>query len=166
VAAQIPPDIGSALRRIGAVIDPAATAALYAPLHRPGPEAGVKLTRDRRYGADPRHRLDTFAPGVAGAALLRQNIGAEGGDPQLQAERSALPGLLDTPVPVLLAYAEIDPPEFHEQSEQAHRALRAAGCDATLLKLAGHSHTSEVYAINTADHALTDAVLEFVQAHI
>ena len=287
MAAQIPPDIASALRRIGAVIDPAATAALYAPLHRAKPDAGVKLTRDRRYGADPRHRLDTFAPGAAGAirpvlvfvhgggftggerrsgdspfydnilrwavangmvgvnmtyrlapahgwpaaqqdigaalAWVRQNIGAEGGDPsriflmghsagathvaqylahpqfhtspaggiagavllsglidtasaeqnssfhayfgadpQLQAERSALPGLLHSPVPLLLAYAELDPPEFHQQSERVHATLRAAGIDPPLLKLAGHSHMSEVYAINTADAALTGALSAFV----
>ena len=40
-----------------------------------------------------------------------------------------------------------------------------AGIDAPLLKLAGHSHMSEVYAINTADTALTTPLLGFIQAH-
>ena len=53
--------------------------------------------------------------------------------------RSAWPGLVASRVPLLLG-----------------------GRDAPLLKLMGHSHMSELYSINTADHALTGAFSAFV----
>jgi hypothetical protein len=65
-------------------------------------------------------------------------------------------------VPLLLADAELDPPEFGRQSEQLHKALCAAGTCPPLLRLLGHNHMSEVYAINTPDTALTDAVRAFI----
>jgi hypothetical protein len=65
-------------------------------------------------------------------------------------------------VPLLVAYAELDPSDFHEQAEQAQAALCAAGRCGPLLQLRGHSHMSEVYAINTADNALGDAIRTFV----
>jgi acetyl esterase/lipase len=85
-----------------------------------------------------------------------------GTDASLYAQRSALPGLLASPVPMLLAYAELDPPDFHAQSEQVHLAMCEVGPCPPLLELRGHSHMSEVYAINTEDRALTDALAAFV----
>jgi triacylglycerol lipase len=62
------PDLAAKIAVIGRVIDPAATAALYGPLHDREPYAGVTTTRDIAYGADERQRLDVFeADGVAGA---------------------------------------------------------------------------------------------------
>lgn len=287
VPSQVPPAIETELLKIGRVVNPPATAALYAPLQQREPYAGVAVTRDVRYGPDARNRLDVFAPAAAGAprpvllyvhggafvggdkrsgdspfydniavwavnngmvgvnityrlapqypwpaaqedlaaALrwVRANIAARGGDPDriflighsagaahvaqylghprfhvapgggvagaiivsglfdpstaevnppLQAyfgsdpsvyeSRSALPGLVASRVPLLLAHAELDPSDFHRQSSQARSALCEAGrCPPSLL-LQGHSHMSEVYAINTADHALTDAIRAFV----
>jgi len=288
VPSQVPQAIHQQLVKIGRVVDPAATALLYAPLHQQEPYAGVKVTRGVYYGPDPRHLLDLFEPEHAGAARpvlvflhggaftggerrrdggpfydnimlwavksgmvgvnmtyrlapqhqwpaaqqdvgaalawLRQHIAAHGGDPArivlmghsagaahvaqylahpqfhvaagggvagavmtsglydlttaepnppLQSyfgsdksaygPRSALPGLLASKVPLLMAYAELDSPDFHAQSEQAHAAMVAAGRPATLLQLMGHSHMSEAYAINTADHALTDPVAAFIK---
>jgi len=40
--------------------------------------------------------------------------------------------------------------------------LCEAGRCAPFLQLRGHSHMSEVYAINTADTALTEAIRRFV----
>lgn len=60
-AAQPPPEIAAELRRMGRVIAPAPTAALYAPLHPAAPPEAVRITRDAAYGPDPRHRLDVFA---------------------------------------------------------------------------------------------------------
>ena len=114
--------------------------------------------------------------GVAGAVMTSglYDTGTAEANPPLQsyfgtdasvyAQRSSLPGLVGSKVPLLLAYAELDPPEFHLQSEQAYAALRAAGRQATLLKLMGHSHMSETYAINTADHALSDPIAAFVKS--
>ena len=289
VPSQVPPAIQQQLARIGRVVDPAATALLYAPLQQREPYSGVKVTRAVPYGPDPRQLLDLFEPEQAGAGRpvlvflhggafiggerrrdggpfydnimlwavkngmvgvnmtyrlapqhpwpaaqqdlaaalgwLRQHVAAHGGDPgrivlmghsagaahvaqylahpqfhvapgggvagavmtsglydlttadsnpPLQsyfgsdkaayAQRSALPGLLASRVPLLLAYAELDPPDFQAQSEQAQAAMVAVGRPASLLQLMGHSHMSEVYAINTADHALGDAIAAFVRA--
>ena len=87
-----------------------------------------------------------------------------GTDASLYPQRSAVPGLVAAAVPLLLAYAELDPPDFHTQSAQAHAALRLAGRSTPLLKLMGHSHMSEVYAINTADRSLSDPLAAFVQS--
>lgn len=288
VPSQIPAPIASALRDMGRVVAPPQTAALYAPLHEREPYAGVRVSRDERYGPDPRHRLDVFTPqdasgprrpvlvfvhggafvagdkrtgsspfydnimlwavrnGMVGvnttyrlapqhpwpaaqqdlrSALdwVRSNIAGRGGDPDriylmghsagaahvaqylghpqfhvapggglagaillsgifdpstaqagpplqayfgrdpaVYAQRSALPGMASGRVPVLLAYAELDPPDFHRQSQQAHAALCQASRCPPLLQLLGHSHMSEVYAINTPDTALTGPVRAFV----
>jgi acetyl esterase/lipase len=59
---RMPADIAAKVRAIGPVIDPPATAAVYAPLHPREPYAGVKVTRDINYGGDERHALDVFTP--------------------------------------------------------------------------------------------------------
>jgi triacylglycerol lipase len=62
------PDLAAKIAAIGRVIDPAATAALYAPLHDREPYAGVTVTRDIAYGPAERQRLDVFqADGAADA---------------------------------------------------------------------------------------------------
>lgn len=68
-ASGMPADIAAKIRAIGPVIDPPATASLYAPLHPREPYAGVKVTRDIKYGGDDRHALDVFTP--EGAATPR-----------------------------------------------------------------------------------------------
>jgi triacylglycerol lipase len=78
--------------------------------------------------------------------------------------RSALPGMVASRLPLLLAYAELDPPDFQAQAQQAQAALCAVGRCASAYRLQGHSHMSEVYSINTGDHALTDAIRAFVAA--
>lgn len=101
-----------------------------------------------------------FDPSTAEAnPPLRSYFGA---DPSVYAARNALPGIAKSRVPVLLAFAELDPTDFHLQSEQARGVLCQAGLCPPLLQLQGHSHMSEVYAINTPDRALTDAIRTFV----
>lgn len=63
----MPADIAAKIRAIGPVIDPPATAAVYAPLHPREPYTGVKVARDVKYGSDDRHALDVFTPADAGA---------------------------------------------------------------------------------------------------
>jgi acetyl esterase/lipase len=79
------------------------------------------------------------------------------------AERSSLAGLVATAIPLLVAHAELDPPPFLQQAKQLNDALCQAGRCPRLLALAKHSHMSEVYAINTADTALSGPVLAFVK---
>ena len=76
--------------------------------------------------------------------------------------RSAVPGLVTSKVPLLLAYAELDPPDFHAQSEQLHAALCKAGPCPGLYKLMGHSHMSEIYSINSADKTVANLMQQWV----
>jgi triacylglycerol lipase len=114
--------------------------------------------------------------GVAGAILLSGLYAPEpgtsqavqayfGSDPAVYAKRSALPGMAASGVPMLITYAELDPPEFPREAEKARAALCGVKHCPTLLRLNGHSHMSEVYAINTPDTALTDAIRAFVFRH-
>ena len=63
---RMPADIAGKIRAIGPVIDPPATAAVYAPLHEKEPYAGVKVMRDLKYGPHARQALDVFEPAQAG----------------------------------------------------------------------------------------------------
>ncbi|MGE0312825.1 MAG: alpha/beta hydrolase [Lautropia sp.] len=287
IASQVPPAIAASLAKIGRVVAPPPTAALYAPLQQREPYPDVSVTRSIAYGDDPRHLLDVFEPATRQAARpvlvfvhggaftrgdrrtgdspfydnvmlwavangmvgvnmtyrlapahrwpaaqediaravgwIRGRIGAHGGDPtrvvlmghsagaahvaqyvghsrfhtvagsglagavmvsglydpttaeanpplrayfgedpSAYAARSALPGMRASALPMLLAYAELDPDDFHRQAEQARTALCDAGRCRPTLKLLGHSHMSELYAINTEDRAFTDALKAFV----
>ena len=289
VPSQVPPAIHAQLLQIGPVVEPPATALVYAPLQQQEPYAQVQVARGQSYGADPRNLLDVFTPVTTGAARpvlvflhggafvggerrrqgspfydnimlwavknvmvgvnmtyrlapefqwpaaqedvaaamawVRNNIASFGGDPtrivlvghssgaahvaqyiahprfhvtpgggvfgavllsglydmatgeanvalqsyfgtdpSLYAQRSALPGLVAADLPLLMAYAEMDPPDFHAQGEQIYAALTAAGKRVLLLKLMGHSHMSEVYAINTADRSLSNPIAAFVKS--
>nr|WP_316639830.1 alpha/beta hydrolase [uncultured Roseateles sp.] len=62
-SAQMPPDLAQQLIAIGPVINPAATAALYAPrIAEKEPYVNLRVERDIAYGPDERNLLDVFAP--------------------------------------------------------------------------------------------------------
>ena len=112
--------------------------------------------------------------GLAGAVLLSGLFDPATAEvnPPLQAyfgkdaaqypARSAVPGLVAAKVPLLLAYAELDPPDFHTQSEQLNAALCKAGQCPGLYKLMGHSHMSEIYSINSADKTVGNLMKQWV----
>lgn len=112
--------------------------------------------------------------GIAGAVMVsglfertaaERNLPLEayfGTDTSRYAERSALPGLRAATLPMLFAYAELDPADFQQQAAQLRSALCDTGRCRPMLKLLGHNHLSEVLAINTPDHALTDSLETFV----
>ena len=79
------------------------------------------------------------------------------------AQVSSLTGLLKTPLPLMVAYGEIDPPPFIEQSKLLNEALCAQGRCPRLVYLRGHSHMSEVYSINTEDRSLSGPILDFAK---
>ena len=64
-SAQVPPDIAVQLHQMGRTIDPR-VGQIYAPLQPRPPYAGVFVTRDVAYGADPLQKLDVFAPTTPG----------------------------------------------------------------------------------------------------
>ncbi|WP_037300364.1 alpha/beta hydrolase [Rubritepida flocculans] len=112
------------------------------------------------------------APGVAAGALVsgvydvaRYPRAATtrayyGEDEALLAARSALPGLARLSIPLLIARAGSEPEPFRAQAALLSDALCAARtpCPA-ILELDGHNHFSTVFAIGSADRALTDALL-------
>ncbi len=57
---DMPSDFAEKIAQLGRVIDPPATAALYAPLHGREPHAGIRLSRDIAYGPAGRQKLDVF----------------------------------------------------------------------------------------------------------
>lgn len=69
--AALPTEAQAALRASGTAMGPdaiRAAASALAPLHPREDDGSVVVTSDARYGADPRHRLDVFAPRAAGGA--------------------------------------------------------------------------------------------------
>ena len=58
-------DLAWKLLEIGRVVDPAKTAALFAPLQVKEPYEGVKVEREVKYGPADRHLLDVFTPETA-----------------------------------------------------------------------------------------------------
>jgi triacylglycerol lipase len=78
-------------------------------------------------------------------------------------ERSSLDGVVKSNVPLLVTDAELDPDTFKPESDRLAAARAKAGKPVVRVKLAGHSHISETYAVNTADDSLSGPVLKFVQ---
>ena len=58
----MPEDLAWKLIEIGRAVDPAKTAAIYAPLQQKEPYADVKVERDLKYGPAERNLLDAFVP--------------------------------------------------------------------------------------------------------
>jgi len=86
-----------------------------------------------------------------------------GEDRSKYAERSPFVGLLKLPLPLFVAYTELEPPPLLEQSERLIAALQREKRPARIVKLANHSHISITYSINTGDAELTDAILKFIR---
>lgn len=84
-----------------------------------------------------------------------------GEDPARLTAGSSLSHLAKAKFPLFIAHAELDPPNFIEQSELANKTLCAAQKCPRFVRLADHSHISEVYAIGTADTSLTKEILAF-----
>lgn len=289
-AGSMPADIAEKLQALGRKVAAPETNALYAPLHGVEPYAGIKLTRDLKYGPAERNRLDVFtSDGAAGArpvlifvhgggfvrgdkktpnspfldnvplwaarngmvgvnmnyrlapqstwpsgpedmaaALkwVRDNIKQHGGDPSRvylmgwsagaghvaayvafpefhaapgsglagaillsgspfdltafpdmanykqyfgedtskYAAWSPQPGLIKSSVPLMVAWAGLDPPSIEAASVNLADALCKAQKCPTKVLLKTHSHMSEGNAIGTDDTELTDQILTFVKS--
>lgn len=72
--------------------------------------------------------------------------------------------LIDTPpIPMLITYAELDPPQMQVQAgELFARLVTQHGFTPVLKVIAGHNHLTQTCAINTGDESLTRPILEFV----
>jgi acetyl esterase/lipase len=71
-SAQMPADVAAKIAEMGRVVDAEKTGKLYAPFHGEEPYAGVKISRDAKYGSDPRNIVDIFVPetGAVGRPVL------------------------------------------------------------------------------------------------
>lgn len=67
-AAQVPPEIAAKVRAAGQAMDPS-FGTLYAPMFPKEAWAGVTVTRDLAYGADPLQKLDVYVPAGVHAKL-------------------------------------------------------------------------------------------------
>lgn len=90
--------------------------------------------------------LDTLSPNV------RAYFGE---DLTLYRELSSLHGLVETQVPLLVAFAEMDPPFFQRQAlALADAFVRRRGRTPALLRLDGHNHFSTTASLNAIEGEL------------
>jgi triacylglycerol lipase len=139
-----------------------------------GHSAGAVHVAD--YLALPRLHVEPDGPGVKGAILISGlfdlarfpagsgNKAYFGEDASKYPERSSQPGLLRTPVPLLVVYAELDPPSFEVESKALSEELCQARRCPRLVRLSRHNHMSEVYSINTDDAELANHIAAFVNS--
>jgi triacylglycerol lipase len=143
----------------------------------------------RDYGGDPSriflwghsaggaHAADYIVraakPGIAGAILtsgiytLGKSVSVwkdyYGDDVSKYAARESLPLLAKSPVPLFVTYGELDPDSFVADAEALIRARTATGAPLKQLRLMGHSHISETYAVGSGDTSLSAPVLQFIR---
>ena len=165
-----PQDVALAINRLRAHI--AAHGGDAARLYVMGSSAGANHVAS--YVAFPEfHPAD--GAGIAGAIFLSGSpfdptvfdmtpyTDYFGTDAAAYAALSPTPGLLKTKVPLMLAWAGLDPPPIERQSIDLDAALRKAGRAPAKAVLKTHSHISLNNAIGTADAELTDQLLAFIE---
>jgi triacylglycerol lipase len=156
-SAQVPPDVAEKLKQIGPVINPSATAPLYAArVVEKEPYAAAQIARDVAYGKNERHLLDVFRAAKAadkplpvlifvhGGAFVAGNRRAGPGSPfydnvMLWAIRNGMVG-----VNMTYRLAPKDPwPAGPQDIGQAvrwvHDNIAQSGGDPTRIFLLGHS---------------------------
>ena len=128
------------------------------------------------YVAQPRF-YRSGSVGLAGAIFMSANIfdpgtadvspslkAYFGDDASLYEGRSSVPGLLQSSLPLMVTSAEFDPVPFERQALQLQTALCQRHRCPTFVRFAGHNHFSEAYSINSADDAVSAAILAFIRA--
>ena len=119
-------------------------------------------------GADP--------AGIAGAALLSgiyQIHTPQPGEPEHVyygpnpgPEVSSLPGLLESPVPLLFSVAERDPARFQQVAAGVVSAwLGRHGTVPDLVRVDGHNHMSTIASLTVDEPALGTALARFTERH-
>lgn len=88
-----------------------------------------------------------------------------GDDVSTYAERSSLPWLAASDVPLLVNDAELDPESFRIETRKLLRLRDMNRKPTRYVHLAKHSHLSETYAVGTADRSLSSPVLDFILDH-
>lgn len=78
-ADSMPPDVAEKIAALGRVIAAPQTGAIYQPLHPHEPYAGIKLTRDLKYGPSDLNALDVFQVENADSGLRPVLVHFHGG---------------------------------------------------------------------------------------
>ena len=87
-----------------------------------------------------------------------------GSDTALWLDRSSIAGLTKTTVPLLIAHGELDVPYYVNQADALKaRLCRESKCP-TFVSLAGQSHMSEIYGLNTNDTSLSEPMRSFIES--
>jgi acetyl esterase/lipase len=152
----VPPDIAKKISSGGRVVDGRAMAALYAPLQEKEPYEGVRVSRDERYGPDPRNLADVFAPQDLSGRLRPVLIFVHGGGFTAGARKlspespfydnvgvwAARHGLIGVTMSYRLAPQSRWPAAAEDVGravDWVHRTIEAKGGDPTRIFLMGHS---------------------------
>jgi dienelactone hydrolase len=88
-----------------------------------------------------------------------------GDDPSKFTERSSLPGIVASNLPLMINRAELDPPDIAAQNDKLRDALCAAGRCPVYVYAEDHNHNSQLYAVRTDDTMITEPLLAFIRAH-
>lgn len=87
-----------------------------------------------------------------------------GSDSSRYAAMSPLPGLLQSSVPLMIAYTGLEPSAIERDSIHLIDQMHKAGHNPAVTFLKTHSHLSPGYSIGTDDTELTGQLLAFIQA--
>ena len=80
-----------------------------------------------------------------------------------QSEQSSVPGLVASPVPLLIVNAELDPLYFIRRATSLQAAFGRAHRVDRFVVLPGHNHMSDVFSINTTDKSLSREIEDFIR---
>ena len=84
-------------------------------------------------------------------------------DPSRLAEQSSIPGLLSSPVPLLIVNAEFDPAYFLRRTAALKTAFEGSHRDARFVLLSAESHMSEIFSVNSEDESLSREIDHFIR---
>jgi acetyl esterase/lipase len=108
--------------------------------------------------------------------LARRQFGIPNPDPRNEAyfgsdfasypAMSTVDNVDSEPFPLLITWAELDPPQMQIQAGELFARLTARhGFDPDVAVIGGHNHLSQLEAINTADDTLALTLLDFLRKH-
>jgi hypothetical protein len=145
----MPQELAQQLQKIGRVINPVATSALYKPrvVEYP-PYVGVIVERDIKYGIDERNLLDIFKPVDQVAAKPVLLFVHSGGF--VRGDRRTGP----------------DSPFYDNIANEQFYKVPGSGLSGVLLLSGLYQITPEVYSIQTDDHMVSDSLLAFIHRHL
>ena len=133
-----------------------------------GHSAGANHVAD--YVAHPEVRGAEFA-GVKGAIIMSAFYGAAapttpsayyGTDAKLQTLDASVDALTRSKLPLFIANAEYDPPQFKAYTAALNASLAKAGRKAPYVYGTDHDHFSEGLAVGTSDVSVTKPLMEWI----